>query len=67
LPIPPLASPAGTSPADVKDCNRRRRRLLMIGSCIFEVLVFSGYVFESLCEAAGSSGNVDDLWIWAIE
>jgi hypothetical protein len=25
----------------------------MIGSCIFEVLVFSGYVSESLYEAVG--------------
>jgi hypothetical protein len=25
----------------------------MIGSCIFEVLGFSGYVFESLYEAVG--------------
>jgi len=27
----------------------------------------SGSVFESLYEAAGSSGNVDDLWTWALE
>jgi hypothetical protein len=52
---PPSGTPAGVTPADANGWNRRRRRTLRIRSCIFEVLGFSGYVFESLCASYGKT------------